>query len=247
MEKETDAINGVDVLQRIAGVSFIAGALIVIAANAAHPRVGDPSDYHAVLQMIADTRGGYWEAVHLFLAMGMWALAAGFAGLYRSFGSGAGSAWARLGFYGILMGTTLFTLDFGLEGLGRAVAVHAMQTAAAADQAAIQGFLIGLTVVSHPIFGLAVIVYWGSLALVGIAILRGEIYSKWSGWALLVFGSANAFGTGLPYALRGASMTVDMIFAVLATLSALIALVLGVGMLRVQTRKSRMTAPRASA
>ena len=39
MEQEANVTGGVEVLQRIAGLSFIAGALVVIAANAPHPRV----------------------------------------------------------------------------------------------------------------------------------------------------------------------------------------------------------------
>lgn len=145
------------------------------------------------------------------------------------------NAWARLGFYGIIAGTTLFTLDFGLEGMGRAVALSAMEAAAEADQASIYGFVIGLTLISHPVFGLMVTLYWGSLALFGVAIIEGKVYPKWTGWALLALATANAVGAGIPYSFWGASMTVDMVFAAVATLSALVVLVLGIGMLRRRT------------
>lgn len=240
MELQSDVRSESAVLERIGGAFFIAGAFLVIAANAAHPRVGDPADYHAVIQMISDTKGGYWELVHLLLASGMWALAVGFAGLYQSVGSGSSRAWARLGFYGVVAGTTLFTLDFGLEGMGRAVALSAMEVAAEADQASIYGFVIGLSLVSHPVFGLMVMLYWGSLALFGVAIVKGDVYPKWTGWALLALGTANAVGAGIPYAFWGASMTVDMVFASVATLSALVAVVLGVRMLR---RRASLRSP----
>ena len=107
-----------DVLQRIAGIAFIVGAVLVGVFSIVLPRAGDPSDLQEVIQAVADNNGGLFEVEFLLLAVGIWALMIGLVGLYRSISTGGAAAWARLGFYGVIVGTALWTATLFASILG---------------------------------------------------------------------------------------------------------------------------------
>ena len=153
-----------DALQQIAGVALIAGALLTGVSNVLHPTTSDPNNMQEWIQKIAQASPGYWQGIHIGLAVGLWLLAAGTAGIQRSITSGAGEAWARLGFYGLMMGTTLWTVIFGIDGLGVPMVVNEWQKAAAADKAAMFTAVTTLMTALNGLTFLAVIGYWLSLA-----------------------------------------------------------------------------------
>ena len=106
-----------DVLQRIAGISFIVGGILSIVFGPLHPQ-SDPDDKLDVIQTIADNNGGFWELDHLLLAIALWAVTIGVIGSYRAISSGAAAAFARVGFYGVLVGTALWSVLWALDGVG---------------------------------------------------------------------------------------------------------------------------------
>ena len=222
-----------DVLQRLAGLSFIIGAVLLIVFNILYPRPDDPSNAAQSVQRIADTRGGLWEAVNLFVAVGFWGLMIGFAGVYRAISTGGAAAWARLGYYGVIVGTTLWTIIFGLEGFGLSLVVKEWQNASgpakdtlgliAASQANI---LLGL-------FSMTIIVFWLALVFIGIGMVSSKVFPIWAGWVAIVLGALTVVVVGIPQAFAGPSQTVTTIlFAIFSLLSTIYVLILGVWLLR---------------
>ena len=101
-----------DVLQRIASVGLILGAILMIIAGILYPRISDASSTQEWLQTYGDQELLTQICKFLF-SIGIWAVMAGAMGIYRSI-SARGAAWARLGFYGILAGTAMFTIAWAL-------------------------------------------------------------------------------------------------------------------------------------
>ncbi len=221
-----------DVLQRIAGISFIVGAVLLLVFNILAPRVSDPTDMKQVLQSIADNRGGFWELDHLLLAVGIWGLMIGVVGVYRSITTGAAAVWARLGFYGVIVGTTLWSVTFALVGLGLAAVVGEWARASGPDQATL--FLVASSIsdVSRGMLSMTVIAHWMALTFVGIGMALSTVYPKWMGWTLIVLGAAMVAAVGVPQALTGITQTLQLLFAALSILTTLWALVLGIWITR---------------
>ena len=122
----TEGIAKGGVLQRIAGPSFIVGAILLVVSNVLHPRSDTDLGF---VQDIAADMGGLWEAYHLMLVVGIWGLLIGVVGIYRSISTGGGAPWARLGFYGLLVGTTVWTVLFATDGLGLPIVVESWEDA----------------------------------------------------------------------------------------------------------------------
>lgn len=213
-----------DVLQRIASVGFILGAILLIVFNVLYPRADDPSNVQLVLAKLADNET-LSQTVFLGLAVGIWSLMIGANGLHRSITDGAGAAWVSLGFYGIVVGTTLFTMwaAIGLAETGAAVA----------GNADVGATLYALALSTLYMF---VVVYWLALVFLGIGIASSDVYPKWLGWILIPLGAATVVVSGVGQALNGITQTSDLIFAALATLTMIWALIIGGIILRRQMK-----------
>lgn len=213
-----------DVLQRIASVGFILGAILLIVFNVLYPRADDPSNVQQVLAKLADNET-LSQTVFLGLAVGIWSLMVGATGLHRSITDGAGAAWVSLGFYGVVVGTTLFTMwaAIGLAETGAAVA----------GNADVGATLYALALSNLYMF---VVVYWLALVFLGIGIASSDVYPKWLGWILIPLGVATVVVSGVGQALNGITQTSDLIFAALATLTMIWALVIGGIILRRQMK-----------
>ena len=214
-----------DVLQKIAGLAFIVGGVLTLVFNALFPRADDPSVVTQVLQKLADNET-LSQLSFLGIAIGIWALMMGTVGVYRNISTGGGAAWARMGFYGVIVGTTLFTIssaiglaavDWGAAGSG---VNNSLYSIAAALQAA-----------SFSIFDMTVIVFWLALSFMAIGMVLSSAYPKWLGWILLVL-SVVIVGIGFPQFFIERSEVADYIFAVPAGLTSVWALIIGIWMTR---------------
>ncbi len=212
-----------DVLQRIAGVSFIAGGILLIVFNALFPRVDDPSDTQLVLTKLADNET-FSLIVQLGIAVGLWALMIGVVGVYRSISTGGAAAWARLGFYGIIVGVTLQTAAYaaGIAATGAAAEQGGTELGTAAYTIA-----AALNATSNSLFFMSVIVAWLALAFLGVGMVLSTVYPKWLGWAILILGVATVV-VGFIGALTDPTQVLDLTFGVLAGLSTIWALVIGI-------------------
>ncbi|MBI2855178.1 MAG: hypothetical protein HYX87_09720 [Chloroflexi bacterium] len=218
-----------DALQRIGSLGFIVGGVLLIVFSALLPRVSDPTSMQDVL-----TAWGNNEVLvqlcGLFIAVGNWGLMMGAAAVYRSI-AGAGASWARLGFYGIIVGTTLGTVSSGLLGATASAGADWLGTATA-NKAASLATASAVYSVDMMVFTLYVLVEWLAIVFLGIGIARSAVYPRWQGWAGLVLGVLTVAAVGIPQFFSGITGMVQVLFAVLATLSALWALLVGIRIAR---------------
>lgn len=227
-----------DVLQRIAGIALILGGVFTIVFNVLLPRPDDPTSISATLAKLAEhpTLG---KLSSFGLAIGIWLLVIGIAGIYRSIASGAGSAWARLGFYGVLVGASLFTTTFALVNAATLAAQHLPAGGAAAAAAAAVGSPI--VAAANSVNAMSIVVFWLALAFLGLGISLSAVYPKWIGWALLVLGIATVVVSGVPAIFATPTKNQSMIFAALAGLSSLLVLVIGIWITRREMKAMKAT------
>ena len=219
-----------DLFQRIAGVSLILGAVLTTIFNIFYPRADDPSDVQQTMTAFGDNET-FSRIVVLALAVGAWALMIGAVGVYRSISTGSAAAWVRLGFYGILVGTAVFTVS---TAIGLAGADASADWIAADSKMGIPEYTIAATLsaVGTYILYMFIIVYWLALAFLGIGMVLGSVHPRWLSWPIIILGAVTLVLVGVPQALSDPGRAVDLIFAALAGLTTLWFLVLGVWITR---------------
>ena len=220
-----------DVFQRIAGVCLIVGSVVGAIFNILAPRVDDPNDMAKVTQSISDNMGGFWEADKLLLAASMWVLMVGSVGVYRSIPTGGAAAWARVGLYGVLVGTALWSVAFALEGLGLPPTVELWETATGAEKTTLFHIASALIHVRLGLLSIIIIVYWLALAFLGIGMTLSGVYPRLLGWPPIVLGVGLVI-VGLITAFAEYSQVLNLSFGVLALLNTVWALALGIWITR---------------
>ncbi|MCZ6615027.1 MAG: hypothetical protein O6920_04495 [Chloroflexi bacterium] len=223
-----------DVLQKIAGVSLIVGAILTGVFNAIFPRVGDPGDVGTVLIKLGENET-LAQIASVGVAVGIWLVLAGIAGVYRSISTGAAAPWARLGFYAFIVSAATWTASFAIT-LGQAGAAGDwLDRLAAGDQTGAEvSFTVGATLytAATSFFAMAVFANWTAIILLGIALSLNTLYPKWLGWVAIILGVVTIPAVGVPLAFDGLTQTVDTTFMILAGLTTLWILVLGIWITR---------------
>ena len=218
-----------DVLQKIAGLGLIVGGILTLVSNAIFPRADDPSAVVQVLDMYADNET-LAQLSYLGITLGVIAVMIGTVGLYRNITTGGAAAWARLGFYGVIVGTTLFAISsaVGLAVVGRAVdwvaAGSAMDTSAFSAT-------VALADASLSMLDMTFLVYWLALIFLAIGMVLSSPYPKWLGWALLVASTA-VVAIAIPRFFTEPTQVTEYVFAVPAGLTSVWALVTGIWITR---------------
>jgi hypothetical protein len=217
-----------DVLQRLGGIGFIIGGILTLVFSALEPRPDDPANTQQALSRLAENEG-LSTIVFLGLAVGIWAIMIGSAAVYRSIATGGAAAWARLGFYGVIVGTTIFTITLavGWATTGAAAASGGTQPGTPAYTIA-----AALHMVGNSTFFMTIIVNWLALAFLGIGMILSTVYPKWMGWVLLILGVLIVVVVGIPQAVGDPSQTLGLVFAVLAGLTSIWAIVVGIWVTR---------------
>ena len=214
-------------LQRITSIALILGGILTVTANAIFPRADDPSSLASSLMSFAEN-DLLAQLGSLGIAIGVVALVVGFAGIYRSIDSGAAAAWTRVGFYALVLRGAVITLATGLI-LGAVEAAIAWgETPADPTLLSIAG---GAFVSASSTFDLAIIVFWGALAVVAIGMAPTNAYPQWASWSLLLF----AIATGVMGVVRlfaDSSIALEFVFAVPAGLTSVWAIVIGFWVVR---------------
>ena len=228
---ETDqGITKGDPLQKIAGLSLIVGAVLMVLFFIGHPQPDDQT-VASFLKMVSENMGGRWEAVQLLRVFGVLAVLAGFIGVYRSIAVGRAEPWVRIGIYGIAVSTVFWLAHTAVE-LGLPVVLEEWEEAtegARKDNL----FLIASSIRQVDEGGLitiAAISYGLALVVIGIALSLSKVYPNWLGWIVIVLGA--------PMAAAGAALSlvdaneVTMVVVILYGLSYLWTLALGVWLTR---------------
>jgi hypothetical protein len=227
--RETTVIESNQLL-RTSGIALIAGAILTTVFNIVFPRVQDPWDTVAVLHMMAENET-LRQISFLGVTAGIWIITLGVAGVSRSITQGAAEFWARIGFFFVLAGAALFT---AATGLGLAATGAAVDWVAAGADTASSQFAIAaaLNAADDGVWFLAIMTFWGALAVVGAGMYLSENYPGWMGGMIAVLGGANALLIGLPLAFGVTNPALFLGFAGIAQLTIVWALISGIWMLR---------------
>ena len=211
---------------RLAGYAFVSGAALIIVFNLVFPRADDAWDVPAVLEMMAANQT-LRQVSFLGVGVGLWALTAGLVELVRALPS----PWARVGRYGTLLGAAVFTVSIGL-GMA-ATGPAAAWVASGSDPASVDYALAAaLNVADDGVWFLAIITYWASLGLLGVALLSSATFPRWLAVWILVVGFATAALVGVPLAVGVEAPALLLAFGIVGMLTAVWALLVGVRVLR---------------
>lgn len=171
------------------GLSLLAGALLVGVAGLMHPML--EGDGAAQLATVAAT--AEWRAIHWALLFGFPLMYVGLIGVALRHGETPGSAPARAGILlgGFAFGVWALNVLF-MVGAGWQLA-HAFTTSDKALTATHAVFLYdmlhpaGLAAERLATFALGLVAY-----VFGWAILNGQVYPRWLGWAAFAVAVTNA-------------------------------------------------------
>ncbi len=229
MVQQQGIIKG-DVLQKISSAGFIIGAILLVIFNILLPRASDPSNTQEVLTKWGGQQG-LVQTSALFMAVGIWGLMIGIVGIYRSISTGGAASWVRLGFYGVVVGTTVWTITFALV-MATADTAAAWVMAPTAGKAAAYGVAAAVQAVNQTMHTMSIIVYWLALVFLGIGMILSSVYPRWMGWVVLVLGIITAVTAGVIPVFAGPGSATMIIFAVLSVLTTVWALVIGIWVAR---------------
>ena len=208
-------------LYRIGGLSAIAGAILTAIGNALFPRASDPTDLSQVVQAMASY--GPFVVLSWITALGLLLILGGLAVLALSLRDSPGEGWARLAFYTAIVATALWVVVFAVNVGASWLADAATRDASLTPVAKAMVFQV------NGLFAAAVLVNWLDVFLFGVALLRTDRYPLWLAWTAVVLGGGTFLFAGLPLALSGVTAVVDnVVFPILATLTLVWLLVLGV-------------------
>ena len=228
MAQQQGIIKG-DGLQKLGSAGFIIGAILLVIFNVLFPRVSDPSNVQEMLKKWGEQEV-LTQICALLLAVGIWGTMAGAMGVYRSISTG-GAAWARLGFYGIVVGTTIWTITFALV-MASAGAAANWVVAPAASKATTYSVAAAVYAASGATEIMSIIVFWLALVFLGIGMVLSAVYPRWMGWVSVVLGIAIVVAAGVIPAFAGPRSALQLIFMILSLLSTIWILVVGIWVAR---------------
>jgi len=214
MSQEQGIVSG-DTQQRLSGIGYISGAVLIIIGSLLLPRASDLSDIQA-MQKAYGEQATLLQACALLLTFGFWAVMIGTAGVYHSV-TKDGAAWARLGFYFHLAGVTLWTVGMSLDISYPAAIINWLKAPTASKEMA-----YSLVTVLSPvgfgrgIFPLNVIVNWLAFTFLGIGMAQSSVYPQWLGWGELFLGVTGlVIGIIMTFTGREALINVFVVFMLL--------------------------------
>jgi hypothetical protein len=225
MSQQQGILKG-DSFQRLASAGMIIGAVLLIVFNILAPRPPDPTNIQSALTNTVDNFF-LFQLSHLMLAMGFWGVMIGSAGVYHSI-SDRGAAWARAGFYGIVVGTTLWMITMALTSVDASAAVDWV-TASDADKASAFSIAAAISNISMAAYMMSILMFWFALVFLGAGMASSSVYPGWLGWMAVVLGIAMVAVVGVPQFLAGDVNTSSMlIFAGIALLTTIWLLAVGI-------------------
>lgn len=206
MSRQQAIVKG-DTVPRLGSLGFIIGGVLLFAI--------------AALDIARDGGGTMQRVVAGFVVpVGIWGVMLGVAAIHRSI-TAAGAGWARLGFYLIIIGAALWTVHMSLRaGLARAAAQGITDGVAAID------------VMIHQVVAMAYLTLWLGIFFVGIGMVRSTVYPKWQGWTGLLLGILTLALGGVPMFFLGEGSFGEVLGPVLAGLTTVWVLVIGVWIAR---------------
>ncbi len=218
-------------LYRIGAVSAVAGSILGMVVNALHPRTPEIANPEALMEEVA--RSSIWVPDHVGIVFAVLLILGGLVAISRSVEGPTGSAFARLGLAGALVGSSVMIVQMGVDGIARYATAVDWMNAPAAEKAIAFGVGKAVHAIGAGLFSLWVIVLFGvTYILFGLAVALGEGYPRWLGWVAVV----TAIGlvlVGVSESFTGYSnLTTNILFPILAFVITVWVLVIGILMWR---------------
>lgn len=218
-----------DALDKISSSGFIVGAILLVIGSLLMPyATNSTSDLQEMLKPLGEHEFRT-EASSLLVMIGFLGMLIGMTGVYRSITAG-GAAWARLGFYVLLVGTALQTVSLSLD-VATAGAVSKWLAAPSGAEETAWSVVVVLNAIGRGIIPTTWIVYWMAFALVGIGMIGSAVYPRWLGWSGLIL-AMPVIIVGVIHTFTPRTITITLAFVVLALLTNLWALVVGIWVAR---------------
>lgn len=224
MAQKQGIVKG-DALQKISSAGFITGAILLVIGSLLMPHAAHPtSDLQEMLKPLGEHEFRT-EASSLLVTIGFLAMMIGITGVYRSISAG-GMAWARLGFYVLLVGTALQAVSLSLD-VATASAVGKWLAAPVDSKEAAWGVVVVLNAIGRGVIPVTWIVYWLAFAFLGIGMIGSAVYPRWLGWTGLIL-AMPVIAVGIIHTFTPRTTTITLAFVILALLTNLWALAVGI-------------------
>lgn len=211
MSQEQGIIKG-DAHQKVSGIGFIVGAILIIIGSLLLPRASDLSDIQA-MQRAYSEQATLLQGCALLITFGFWGILIGTSGIYQSIRFD-GAVWARLGFYFHLVGVAIWTIGMTLDVSYPAAIINWLEAPTESKDIAYSV----VTVLSPNGFGrgtfpLNVIANWLAFTFFSIGMIRSVIYPRWLAWGGLLLGITGlTIGVIMTFTGREAFINVFVIF-----------------------------------
>jgi hypothetical protein len=231
---------------RIGSVAGIAGALLGMVGNLAHPTTPAASqDAEGLARSIADS--GSWVPGHLVILLGLILMLGGLVAIARSIRGGLPGALAQLGSIAAVAGATVGLLLLSIDGVAAKHLAQASTTAPSGEQAAALHALLAEEAINFALGTLFYILFAGvTFVLLGLAVAWSRVYPRWLGWMAVVAGAGSVV-VGLVQGQVGETNAVTRIPSIIfPTVITLWLAWMGVLLLRMAPALER-TVPRRSA
>jgi hypothetical protein len=195
---------------RIGSAAGIAGALLGMAGNLAHPATPAASDdAEGLARAIADS--GSWVPGHLVILLGLIGMLGGLVAIARSIQGGLPGALARLGQVAAVAGVTVGLLLLVIDGVAARHLAQAWATAPPGQQAAALHALLAEEAINFALGTLFYVLFAGvTFVLLGLAVAWSRVYPRWLGWTAVVAGAGSVV-VGLVQAQVGETNAVTRI------------------------------------
>jgi hypothetical protein len=176
---------------RIGSAAGIAGALLGMVGNLAHPATPAASqDAEDLARTIADS--GSWVPDHLVILLGLILMLGGLVAIARSIRGGLPEALARLGSIAALAGATVGLLLLSVDGVAAKHLAETWATAPSGEQAAALHGLLAEEAINFALGTLFYILFAGvTFVLLGLAVAWSRVYPRWLGWMVVVAGAGS--------------------------------------------------------
>jgi hypothetical protein len=178
-------------LLRIGSIAFLAGVIIVVVSTAIHPSREDPANHPLVLAEYA--KSDTWIAIHIGqFAGGIMVFAGGFVALFRLLVQSESSTASLLAWIGLalaIMTASAIAVLQAVDGIALKMAVDSWIDAPSEEKAITFRVAEGIRFIEYGTNSIFRILQ-GTLAIIlGVAIVKSKILSKWIGGAGVVIGA----------------------------------------------------------
>ena len=176
---------------RIGSAAGIAGALLGMVGNLAHPTTPAASqDAEGLARAIAGS--GSWVPDHLVILLGLIGMLGGLIAIARSISGGLPGALACLGAIAAAAGATVGLLLLAIDGVAAKHLAQAAATAPPSEQAAALHALLAAEAINFALGTLFYILFAGvTFVLLGLAVAWSRVHPRWLGWMAVVAGAGS--------------------------------------------------------